>query len=65
LDIKSRFINIAKQLEENESKIVNELNQAQGKPVNIGGYYKPNFELVTKAMRPSTTLNSIIDCILN
>lgn len=65
LDIKSRFINIAKQLEENESKIINELNQAQGKPVNIGGYYKPNFELVTKAMRPSTTLNSIIDCILN
>ncbi len=63
-EISSRFAPIAKQLADNEAKIIEELNAAQGKPVNIGGYYKPELALVSKAMRPSDTLNSIIDNIL-
>ncbi len=63
-EISSRFAPIAKQLADNEAKIIDELNAAQGSPVNIGGYYKPDFALVSKAMRPSDTLNSIIDNIL-
>ncbi len=63
-EISSRFAPIAKQLADNEAKIIDELNAAQGSSVNIGGYYKPDFALVSKAMRPSDTLNSIIDNIL-
>ncbi len=63
-EISSRFAPIAKQLADNEAKIIDELNAAQGSPVNIGGYYKPDLALVSKAMRPSNTLNSIIDNIL-
>ena len=48
-------------LKANESKIVNELNSVQGKPVNIGGYYEPNETLVSNAMRPSQTLNSLLE----
>jgi len=62
-DLKNRFSKVAKQLEENEVIIVNELNAAQGKPVNIGGYYRPSFELTSKAMRPSVTFNTIVDNI--
>jgi isocitrate dehydrogenase len=40
---------------------VNELNEAQGKSMDIGGYYNPNDDLGSKAMRPSKTLNRIID----
>ena len=47
----------------NEGKIVDELNDAQGQPVDIGGYYLPNDEMASKAMRPSHTLNGIIDAI--
>jgi len=45
---------------DNEAKIVAELGAAQGKPVDIGGYYRPNVELTAKAMRPSATLNAIV-----
>ena len=61
LELKATFEPIAKQLTENEDKINSELIGAQGKPQEIGGYYKPNQELMFKAMRPSATFNSILD----
>ncbi len=48
-------------LADNETAIINELNSAQGPALNIGGYYQPDEELVSKAMRPSKTLNQIIE----
>ncbi|NAS30921.1 NADP-dependent isocitrate dehydrogenase [Flavobacteriaceae bacterium R38] len=62
-DLQATFTNVFKELQENESKIVEELNNAQGKPVNIGGYYDPNEEEASKAMRPSETLNAILNTI--
>jgi len=61
--LKSLFAPIAEQLGANEAKIVGELNAAQGKPVDIGGYYHPNAELAAAALRPSNTLNGIIDAL--
>ena len=61
--LKNKFTNIAKELEENEEKINSELLAAQGKPVDIGGYYHPNFQKTSSAMRPSATLNAIINSI--
>jgi isocitrate dehydrogenase len=58
-----RFTGVAQKLAANENKIVQELNDAQGHPVDIGGYYHPNDDVATKAMRPSATLNTIIDAI--
>jgi len=58
--LKEIFTNIAKELTTNETVIVSELNNAQGAPVNIGGYFKFDDNLVNKAMRPSDTFNSII-----
>lgn len=55
------FKGIAEKLKANESKINSELIGAQGKPAEIGGYYEPADELVNKAMRPSATLNEIIN----
>jgi isocitrate dehydrogenase len=55
------FSMLADTLEKNEAKIVAELNAAQGKPVDIGGYYKPDRELANKAMRPSATFNKALD----
>jgi isocitrate dehydrogenase len=54
------FAPIATELTANEAKIVAELAAVQGKPVDVGGYYHPNPELVSKAMRPSATMNAII-----
>ncbi|AJE03429.1 NADP-dependent isocitrate dehydrogenase [Geobacter pickeringii] len=62
-ELQAKFAKIAKQLEENESKINEELLAAQGKPVDMGGYYHPNFDKTSTAMRPSATLNAIIDAI--
>lgn len=62
-ELQAKFAPIAKDLSENETKIVEELNAAQGKPVDIDGYYLPSFELATKAMRPSATFNNIIKAI--
>jgi isocitrate dehydrogenase len=59
-----RFSKIAKDLADNESKISGELLAAQGKPVDIGGYYHPSDEKAAKAMRPSQTLNKIVDAIV-
>jgi len=57
-DLKARFAPLAKTLLDNEAKINEELIGSQGKPQNIGGYYNPNDELASKAMRPSETLNT-------
>jgi isocitrate dehydrogenase len=62
-DLQAKFSEVAKALTENEAKIVSELNNAQGSAQNIGGYYKQVTALTSKAMRPSTTLNTIIDSI--
>jgi isocitrate dehydrogenase len=59
-ELKAIFTPISEALTANETKINEELIAAQGKPQNIGGYYHPNFELTDKAMRPSTTFNSIL-----
>jgi isocitrate dehydrogenase len=57
------FKAVAEQLEKNEEKIIKELLSIEGKATDIGGYYKPDFEKASKAMRPSNTLNTIIDAI--
>ena len=62
-ELAARFAAAAKDLTGNESKIVAELEAVQGPAVDLGGYYNPNDELVSAAMRPSATLNSIIDAI--
>ncbi|MDH3382006.1 MAG: NADP-dependent isocitrate dehydrogenase, partial [Flavobacteriaceae bacterium] len=62
-ELKAQFNKVAEALENNENTIVNELNDAQGQPVNIGGYYKFDDSLTEKAMRPSATLNKIIEAI--
>ncbi|MGH7205870.1 MAG: NADP-dependent isocitrate dehydrogenase [Nitrospiraceae bacterium] len=62
-NLQERFAKIARQLADNEAKISTELLGAQGKPVEMGGYYHPDQEKMTKAMRPSPTLNAIVDAI--
>ena len=62
-ELQTRFTEVAQKLAANEEKIVQELNDAQGQPVDIGGYYHPNDEMASKAMRPSATLNAIVDAI--
>jgi isocitrate dehydrogenase len=64
ITLKTRFTPVAEQLKANETKIVEELNDAQGDPVNIDGYYKPNIELVNAEMRASATLKSILSSIV-
>jgi len=61
--LKARFSKLAKALAENEAKINEELLAAQGKPVDVGGYYMPDFEKATAAMRPSATFNAILEAI--
>jgi isocitrate dehydrogenase len=61
--LSSQFKGVAAALAQNEARIVEELGAAQGKPVNIGGYYRPNTDLTSKAMRPSSTMNRVIDAI--
>ncbi len=61
--IAEKFQKIAKDLTENEKTIDQELLAAQGKPQDVGGYYHPDDAKASKAMRPSATLNRIIDAI--
>jgi len=61
--IQARFIPLAKTLKDNEAKINAELIAAQGKPVEMGGYYHPDFDQTSKVMRPSATLNAALDSI--
>jgi isocitrate dehydrogenase len=60
-DLQASFVPIAKQLAENEQVIVAELNNVQGTPADLGGYYRPDRQLTAKVMRPSATLNAVID----
>lgn len=62
-ELAARFAPVAEALAGAESEIVDELNAAQGTPVDIGGYYAPDQALTTAAMRPSPRLNGIIDAI--
>ncbi len=61
MELKTKFSSIAQDLISSEATIVKELNNAQGHPLNIGGYYFPSVEKTTKEMRPSETLNAIMD----
>ena len=58
--LKTKFAPLAKALTENETKIVGELNGAQGKSVDIHGYYHPDIKLISAAMRPSKTFNDAL-----
>lgn len=62
-ELAQRFTPVAKALLENEAKINEELISAQGKPQDIGGYYQPDFNKTDAAMRPSATLNTILNSI--
>ncbi|WP_460145360.1 NADP-dependent isocitrate dehydrogenase [Pseudomonas sp. S2_A02] len=62
--LQAQFGELAKTLAENEATIVAELNAVQGKPVDIGGYYHANAELISKAMRPSNTFNAAIAALV-
>ncbi|MCW8853376.1 MAG: NADP-dependent isocitrate dehydrogenase [Gammaproteobacteria bacterium] len=60
-ELKAMFTPVAEELTANESKIVEELNSVQGKPVELGGYYSPDKQITAQVMRPSATLNAVID----
>ncbi len=62
-DIQDRFSKLAKELGDHEAKIVEEFNAAQGKGVDIGGYYVPDLDKVSKAMRPSATFNAALEAL--
>ena len=62
-ELKAKFSALASTLEASEAKIVEELNSAQGNKLDIGGYYHPNLEAVSKFMRPSNTLNSALESL--
>lgn len=58
--LQAEFAPVAKALTENETKIVGELKAASGKPVDLGGYYRPDFAKASAALRPSATFNGIL-----
>ena len=62
-ELAAKFGPVAKDLADNEEKIVAEIANAEGTRMDVGGYFRPDAELAFKAMRPSVTLNSIIDAI--
>jgi isocitrate dehydrogenase len=62
-ELSARFAPIAQQLEQHEKTIVSELNGVQGRPAEIGGYYHPDPRQTAAAMRPSATLNRIVDSL--
>ncbi len=64
LELQAQFADLAKSLTDNEEKIVAELNEVQGKPVDIGGYYHADPQLASQAMRPSATLNAAIAALV-
>ena len=63
-ELAAHFAPLAKALTEQEATIVAELNEVQGKPVDIAGYYRSNKELTSQVMRPSATLNAAIDPLI-
>ena len=62
-ELQARFSQVARQMADSEEKIVQELVEAQGTPMDIGGYYRPDAEMAANVMRPSATLNTIVDAI--
>jgi isocitrate dehydrogenase len=60
-ELQAKFTQLAQLLSDHEATIVAELNGAQGKSVDIGGYYHPNREKASQAMRPSATLNQVLN----
>lgn len=62
-DLKAKFASVAQSLADNESKIIDELNAVQGNPADVGGYFRPDAAKASKVMRPSATLNDIVDSI--
>ncbi len=60
-ELAERFAVLADTLAKNEDVIVGELSEAQGKPVDIGGYYYPDVEKTTAVMRPSKTFNAALE----
>ncbi|OPF63854.1 MULTISPECIES: NADP-dependent isocitrate dehydrogenase [Hydrogenophaga] len=62
-EMAAKFAPLAKQLADNEQAIVAELIEVQGKPVDIGGYYKPDFDKLSTVMRPSKTLNAALELV--
>jgi len=63
LELQKRFEAFSEELEKKENTIIDELNASQGKPVDIGGYYKPDDILASNAMRPSETFNNALNMI--
>jgi len=61
--LKTMFTKVAKQLKDNEATILDELIKIQGKPVELKGYYSPDVQLITQAMRPSKTFNTLLKSI--
>ena len=62
-ELAEKFAKVYQELKENEQKILGEIAAAEGKPTDVGGWYHPDDEKASKAMRPSETLNRIIDSI--
>ena len=62
-ELKAAFSKIASELKANENKIVSELKEIQGNSLKIGGYYQPNDNLATSAMRPNSTFNTILESL--
>jgi isocitrate dehydrogenase len=63
-DLKEKFTKVSADLISNEAKIVDELNKVQGDKVDMGGYFHTDDAKLAKIMRPSETLNSIINSLL-
>ncbi len=62
-ELQTKFAKVAVELKENENKILDEMMQVQGQPVDLGGYYHADIEKVEKVMRPSKTFNTIVNAI--
>lgn len=63
-ELAAKFAPLAQRLADNEQAIVAELTEVQGKPVDIGGYYKPDFDKLSTVMRPSKTLNAALESVV-
>lgn len=63
VELQAHFKSLAEALDANQAQILSELNNAQGRPVDLGGYYHPNPELTRKAMRPSETFNRCLEAL--
>jgi len=62
-EISRRFIEIAKTLNDKENQIINELNKAQGRSIELGGYFNPNAKKVSNVMRPSAVFNNLLSSL--